>query len=76
MENQENKLKCKPSQFKTEMSFNEWAEKYNVGRGYVPPTKKQSTNGAKELANKKLIVFPVRHLVVVPNCITLLRNIF
>ena len=39
MENQENKLKCKPSQFKTEMSFNEWAEKYNVGRGYVPPTK-------------------------------------
>jgi len=39
MENQESVLKCKPSKFKSELTFNEWAEKYNVGRGYVPPTK-------------------------------------
>ena len=39
MENQERVLKCKPSQFKSELTFNEWAEKYNVGRGYVQPTK-------------------------------------
>ena len=39
MENQERVLKCKPSKFKSELTFNEWAEKYNVGRGYVPPTK-------------------------------------
>ena len=39
MENQERVLKCKPSKFKSELTFNEWAEKYNVGRGYVQPTK-------------------------------------
>lgn len=33
------KLKCKMSTFKSELSFNEWSEKYNVGRGYVEPTK-------------------------------------
>jgi hypothetical protein len=39
METQEKKLRCKMSTFKSELSFNEWSEKYNVGRGYVEPTK-------------------------------------
>ena len=38
MKNQERVLRCKPSQFKSDLTFNEWAEKYNVGRGYIPPT--------------------------------------
>jgi len=32
-------LKVKVSKFKSDLSFNEWAEKYRVGHGYVEPTK-------------------------------------
>jgi hypothetical protein len=39
METEEKKLKCKMSEFKSELSFNEWAEKFNVGVGYTEPTK-------------------------------------
>jgi hypothetical protein len=39
MENQEKKLKCKMSTFKTDLTFNEWVQKYNVSYGYVEPTK-------------------------------------
>ena len=39
MENQENKLKVKLSPFKSDLTFNEWVEKYKVGSGYVEPTK-------------------------------------
>ena len=36
---EEKKLKCKMSTFKTELSFNEWVEKYNVSSDYIEPTK-------------------------------------
>jgi hypothetical protein len=39
MENQEKKLRCKMSTFQTELSFNEWVQKYNVSHGYIEPTK-------------------------------------
>ena len=39
MENQENKLRVKLSPFKSDLTFNEWVEKYRVGSGYVEPTK-------------------------------------
>jgi hypothetical protein len=39
MDNQENKLRVKLSTFKSDLSFNEWVEKYNVGRYYNEPTK-------------------------------------
>ena len=39
MENQENRLRVKLSTFKSDLSFNEWVEKYNVSRDYVEPTK-------------------------------------
>lgn len=39
MENQETKLKCKMSTFKTDLSFNEWVQKYKVSHGYIEPTK-------------------------------------
>lgn len=32
-------LKVKVSTFKSTMSFNEWSEKFNVGRHYNEPTK-------------------------------------
>jgi hypothetical protein len=32
-------LKVKLSQFKSPLTFNEWAEKFNVGRHYEEPTK-------------------------------------
>ncbi len=32
-------LKVKVSKFKSDLSFNEWAEQYKVGHGYVEPTK-------------------------------------
>lgn len=32
-------LKVKVSTFKPSMTFNEWAEKFNVGRHYNEPTK-------------------------------------
>ncbi len=32
-------LRVKVSKFKSDLSFNEWAEKYRVGHGYVEPTK-------------------------------------
>ena len=35
----ENKLKCKMSTFKTDMSFNEWVREYGVSSQYVEPTK-------------------------------------
>jgi hypothetical protein len=38
MENQENKLKCKMSTFKSPLTFNEWASMYNVGSMYKEPT--------------------------------------
>ena len=31
-------LRVRPSKFKSELSFNEWAEKLNVSSGYIPPT--------------------------------------
>lgn len=34
----EQKLKCKPSKFKSDLTFNEWVIKYNVSRGYIQPT--------------------------------------
>ena len=30
-------LRVLPSKFKSNLTFNEWAEKYNVGRQYVEP---------------------------------------
>ena len=39
MDNQENKLRVKLSPFKSDLTFNEWVEKYKVGSGYVEPTK-------------------------------------
>lgn len=36
---EENKLRCKMSTFKTDLSFNEWVEKYNVSSNYIEPTK-------------------------------------
>lgn len=33
------KLNVKKSNFKPEMDYNEWAKKFNVGSGYVQPTK-------------------------------------
>ena len=42
MENQlqeEKKLRVKLSTFQTDLSFNEWVEKYNVSRDYIEPTK-------------------------------------
>jgi hypothetical protein len=39
MENQEKKLRCKMSTFKTDLSFNEWVQKYKVSHGYIEPTK-------------------------------------
>lgn len=35
----EKKLKVKPSNFKTDLSFQEWVMKYNVGCCYTEPTK-------------------------------------
>lgn len=35
----EKKLKVKLSTFQTDLSFNEWCERYNVGSRYVEPTK-------------------------------------
>lgn len=32
------KLRVKKSDFKSDLSFNEWCEKYNLGKGYVRPT--------------------------------------
>jgi hypothetical protein len=32
-------LKVKVSKFKSDLSFNEWAEQYKVGHGYIQPTK-------------------------------------
>jgi len=34
----EKKLKVKYSQFKTDLSFNEWVKEVNFGRDYVTPT--------------------------------------
>ena len=31
-------LKVRPSRFKSELTFNEWAEMLNVSSHYVPPT--------------------------------------
>ena len=31
-------LRVQPSKFKSELTFNEWAERYNVSRHYVEPT--------------------------------------
>ena len=31
-------LRVQPSKFKSELTFNEWAEKYNVSRQYVEPS--------------------------------------
>ena len=33
------KLRVKHSDFKTNLTFNEWVEKYNVSSGYIEPTK-------------------------------------
>jgi len=38
MENQENKLKCKTTKFESPLTFNEWAEMYQVGSMYREPT--------------------------------------
>lgn len=35
----EKKLRVKESTFQTNLSFNEWVEKYNVSGGYIEPTK-------------------------------------
>jgi hypothetical protein len=39
MEIQEKKLRCKMSDFKTPLTFNEWVEKYKVSHQYIEPTK-------------------------------------
>ena len=39
MENQEKKLRCRMSTFQTDLSFNEWVQKYKVSHGYIEPTK-------------------------------------
>lgn len=48
MENQEpNKLRVKLSTFKSDLTFNEWVLKYNVGRQYQEPTKYFGGNNPK-----------------------------
>jgi hypothetical protein len=44
MEIQEKKLRCKMSTFKTDLSFNQWVEKYKVSHGYIEPTKYYQNN--------------------------------
>lgn len=39
MEMQEQKLRCKMSTFQTDLSYNEWVDKYNVSSRYDEPTK-------------------------------------
>jgi len=33
------KLNVKPSKYKHRVSYNEWAKEFNVGGGYIEPTK-------------------------------------
>ena len=40
----EKKLKVKLSNFKTDLSFNEWCERYNVGGHYIEPTQYYTGN--------------------------------
>ena len=37
--NEPKKLLVKESNFKSDLSFNEWAAKFNVGTRYIEPTK-------------------------------------
>ena len=41
-------LRVRPSRFKSELSFNEWAELLNVSRNYVPPTQYFTGNAKNE----------------------------
>jgi hypothetical protein len=41
-------LRVRPSKFKSELSFNEWAEKLNVSSGYIPPTPYFTGNSKSE----------------------------
>jgi len=47
MENQENKLQVKLSQFERELTFNEWVEKFGVSSQYYEPTKYYEGNNPK-----------------------------
>lgn len=40
-------LRVKVSTFQTDLSFNEWAEQFNVGSAYVEPTKYFQANPMK-----------------------------
>lgn len=56
MENQ-SKLRVKLSTFQTDLSFNEWVEKYKVSQGYIEPTKyyqKNASSGYTEAKEVKL----------------------
>ena len=56
----EKKLRVKMSDFKTSLTFNEWTEKYNVGRDYVTPTpyfKGNPTTGYDTLFDQKKTPF-------------------
>ena len=52
------KLNVKPSQYTHRMSYNEWTKEFNVGRGYVEPTKYYQGNpscGIKPMGVARLI---------------------
>lgn len=55
----EKKLKCKMSTFQTDLTYNEWAEQFNVSGAYVEPTPYYTGNSkdyhlfADAMANKK-----------------------
>ena len=46
---EEKKLKVRPSDFKTTLSFNEWVTKYNVSSGYIEPTKYYQGNAGSPM---------------------------
>jgi len=41
-------LRVRPSRFKSELSFSEWAELLNVSSGYIPPTQYFTGNAKSE----------------------------
>jgi len=62
MNQEEKKLRVKLSTFQTDLTFNEWVEKYGVSRRYIEPTKYFQGNPSSGFVPLEVSISPFERL--------------
>lgn len=63
VQTEEKKLRVRLSTFQTDLTFNEWVEKYGVSSGYHEPTKYFQGNPSSGFVPLEVSISPIERLI-------------